>query len=215
VTPASARAAVERVLGDDRWAADRLAGLGPAERALYASILRRFAEGRTPSPAPPTGIDAVLRTLAQRDLIGLDGSGDITVAYPFSAQPTRHRVRLDDGRSYWAMCAIDALGIPFLLHERAEVEGREPGSGLPIRVAVDLAATTPRCTPADAVVLVARSGSGCASGCACPHINLFGSPDAAERYLARLELEGAILTVGDAADTGRRLFGGLLERLGP
>jgi hypothetical protein len=46
-----------------------------------------------------------------------------------------------------------------------------------------------------------------------PHINLFASKAAAERYLARPELRGTILTVPDATDAGRRLFGDLLERL--
>jgi len=36
--------------------------------------------------------------------------GQITVAYPFSAAPTRHRVRLGDRVDVYAMCAIDALG---------------------------------------------------------------------------------------------------------
>ncbi|MGH3546890.1 MAG: organomercurial lyase [Pseudonocardiaceae bacterium] len=34
------------------------------------------------------------------------------MAYPFSAAPTRHRVRLATGVDTYAMCVIDALGIP-------------------------------------------------------------------------------------------------------
>jgi len=32
------------VLGDDRWAANRIAGLNPSARRLYALILYRFTE---------------------------------------------------------------------------------------------------------------------------------------------------------------------------
>lgn len=103
-------------LDEQRWAANRLAGLDVAERRLYAHILRSFVDRN------PETLDAV--------------------------DPSR------------------------------------PGSG-----------------------------SGCSSACACPHINLFASPEAAERYLARPELHGTILTIPEATAAGRRLFGDLLDRL--
>ena len=213
----STTALIESLLGGDRWAAERLADLTPAECSLYGFILRRFAQERPPSPpelASRGGTDGALRALVERDLVGLGDAGEVAVAYPFSARPTRHHVRIHDGRSYWAMCAIDALGIPFLTHQGAVIEAREPATDRPISVELDLDATGLRSTPAEAVVVAARSGSGCASRCTCPHINLFASPAAAERYLAQPELHGAILTVTEAAAAGRRLFGGLLERLG-
>jgi hypothetical protein len=111
------------------------------------------------------------------------------------------------------MCAIDALGIPYLVHQAAEIDSREPGSDRSITVRIDLDTTLPRWAPAEAVVAAARSGAGCTAACACPHINLFASTAAAERYLAGPDLRGTILTVPDAAAAGRRLFGDLLERL--
>jgi hypothetical protein len=111
------------------------------------------------------------------------------------------------------MCAIDALGIAYLTHRPAEIEAREPGSAEPISVRVDPAVATLRVSPPSAVAVAASSGSGCTAGCACPHINLFASQRAAERYLALPELRGAILTIPVAAAAGRRLFGDLLERL--
>jgi hypothetical protein len=40
------------------------------------------------------------------------GVGAVAVGYPFSRTPTRHRVQLAGTPPVWAMCAIDALGIP-------------------------------------------------------------------------------------------------------
>jgi hypothetical protein len=199
------------VIGDNRWSPERIAALADDELDLYPQILQRFAEGRPPRPAEPEASppDAALGRLVARDLVQLDPGGDVAVAYPFSAHPTRHRVRLGDGRCYWACCAIDALGIPYLLGERAVVDAREPDGGRPITVVVDPDAGTLRCDPPDATVVVAASGDGCAAACACPHINLLGSRGAAERYLARPRLQGTILDVAEAAAAGRALFGDL------
>lgn len=216
MTSSFAAPLIEMVIGEDRWAANRLAGLGPAERRLYAFILRGFADGDVPSPADAARLDeggGEMRTLVERDLVGLGADDEIALAYPFSAPATRHRVQLADGRGYWAMCAIDALGIPYLVHQAAEIRASEPASDRTITVEIDPGAPRLRWSPAEAVVLAASSGSGCVSGCACPHINLFASKTAAERYLATPELRGRILSVPEATDVGRTLFGDLLERL--
>ena len=200
-------AALRAVIGEDRWAPERLAGLTPAERALYGSILRGFVDGRVPDPAA----QEELRELVQRDLVALDGDSAVAAAYPFSARPTRHRVHTEDGRRYWAMCAIDAFGVAFLLTQAAEIQAREPRTGRPVTVVVDPAADTIAADPPGAFVAAARAGTGCTAACACPHINLFGSRGAAERYLAEPGLRGALLSVADTAAAGRALFGGLRD----
>jgi hypothetical protein len=215
LTDATASTLAAIGVGEQRWAAHRIAGLAAAERRLYGQILHGFVDGRPVSPAELAsggGTDGPLRTLVGRDLVGLGADGEVAVAYPFSATPTRHRVRLSDGRAYWAMCAIDALGIPDLVERPAQIDAREPGSDRPIsvRIAPD---GTPSWTPAEAVVVAAASGAGCTSGCACPHINLFSCAADGERYLARPDLRGTILTVPEATAVGRRLFGDLLHRL--
>jgi hypothetical protein len=195
----------------------RISGLAPAARRLYALILYRFTEGGPPErdELSDVGFDAaVLSELVDRDLVQLGGDAQIAVAYPFSSSPTRHQVLTKDGRAYWAMCAIDALGMPYLLHQAAEIRAREPDSDRTILVAIDPDAQTVRADPADAAVAVARGGDGCAAGCACPHINLFGSTVAAERYLAASELHGTILDLPEATAAGRRAFGDLLDGLG-
>jgi alkylmercury lyase-like protein len=204
------------ILGDDRWAPNRVAGLNPAARRLYALILYRFTQGGPPKreELSSLGFDAhALSELVDRDLVQLGANAQIVVAYPFSASPTRHRVLTEDGRAYWAMCAIDALGMPFLLHHAAEIRAQEPGGDRAITIAIDPATQTVHADPADAAVAVAHAGDGCAAGCACPHINLFASAAAAESYLAASELYGTIIDVPGAIEAGRRVFGDLLDRL--
>jgi hypothetical protein len=217
VRDALQHATITGILGDDRWAADRICGLDPDARRLYALILSRFTEGGAPDRDELSRLglgDDALSELVERDLVQLGRDGQVAVAYPFSTMPTRHQVRTQHGQTYWAMCALDALGMPYLLHQAAEIRAHEPGSDRAITVAIDLAAQTVRPDPAGAAVVVARAGDGCAAACACPHINLFASTAAAERYLGSSNLHGAILDVATATAAGRRVFGDLLDRLG-
>lgn len=190
--------------------AARAAGLPRSARALYRSVLEGFIEG-APSPLDSTPADAV-GPLMEADLIQADGDGRLTVAYPFSAQPTRHRVTLNAGRSYYAMCAIDALGIPYMLDERGEVQSHEPEAGRIVRVTVDPDGDS-TWAPAQAVA-VAAFGDGCSlAQSVCPHINLFASPDAGTQYLDSHALHGSVLSITEAATAGRWLFGDLLHSL--
>ena len=47
--------------------------------------------------AAPFEVSQVLDELADGDFLCLDQDGQITAAYPFSAVPTRHRVRISGG----------------------------------------------------------------------------------------------------------------------
>ena len=94
---------------DRRWrgTAARQANLPPALRALHQAVLTAFLDtGVAPATErldelagrlglPPA--EAFAR-LGAADLVHLDRSGAVTVAYPFSATPTRHRVELPAGR---------------------------------------------------------------------------------------------------------------------
>jgi hypothetical protein len=188
----------------------RAADLAQPERALYRTILQHFIEG-APSPLGAPCASAVA-PLIEADLIQTDSGGRLTVAYPFSAQPTRHRVTLHDGRSYHAMCAIDAIGIPYMLDERGEVQAQEPDGQRIVRVTIDPDGGR-TWTPAQAVAVAALGDGCCLAESACPHINLFASPDAARRYLDTHALKGSVLSITDAAKAGRWLFGDLLHSL--
>ncbi|MGH2906652.1 MAG: organomercurial lyase [Solirubrobacterales bacterium] len=190
--------------------AARANALAQSERDLYRSILEQFVEGAPPPHAPATG-DAA--GLIEADLIQTDDNDRVAVAYPFSSGPTRFRVTMNDGRFYYAMCAFDALGIPYMLNERAEVQALEPDSGRVVGVSV-VPGAEPTWTPSEAVA-VAAFADGCSlAQSVCPHINLFASQHAATGYLDAATAHGNVLSIFDATAAGRWLFGDLLSSLG-
>lgn len=90
-----------------------------------------FALGR-----PPEAIQAAYTWLHARHALFLDADGrTIRMAHPFSATAADYRV-LANGRSYYANCALDMLGIPAALHADALVEARMAGSGEPITLTI-------------------------------------------------------------------------------
>lgn len=188
----------------------RATNLAQPDRTLYRNIIEGIIEG-APRPVDSTHAVAIAR-LIEADLVQTDGDGRVKVAYPFSTEPTRHQVTLPDGRNYYAMCAIDALGIPYMLHERGEVQAQEPDARGIVRVTVGPGGE-PTWTPVQAVAVVAFGDGCCLAQNACPHINLFVSPDTATRYLDTHTLQGNVLSITDAASVGQWLFGDLLRSL--
>ena len=97
--------------------------------AVYEHIL---STGRVPPASalaarfslPLEAIGAELRRLQDIHAFALaPASDEILMAHPFSAVPTPHHVRTA-ARSFWANCAWDALAIPALLGEDADVHTR-------------------------------------------------------------------------------------------
>src|SRR5712691_271023 len=101
------------------------------DQILYRNILKHFARGGRPPSVRAIGqglgrsrsvVRAALDRLeAQRAFYRDPCSRRIVAAYPFSARRTAHRVTLPDGRSLYALCAIDALGMPLMLGSDATI----------------------------------------------------------------------------------------------
>jgi hypothetical protein len=188
------------------------------ERELYFWVLRRFASSGRPTgkdtreTAERLGLDAnsALETLAAQDLVHLDRTGEIVVAYPFSGRPTGHRVVFAGGNELHAMCAIDALGIAPMFDEAIEIVSQDPLTGE--RIEVDLTpAGTGSWRPEDAVVVCGASGSGESCSSCCPVLNFFASRQNGERWLAgRLDVRGYVMTMDEAIEAGRAVFGDAL-----
>ena len=213
--------------GDPAWL-DPLgrAGRGriaPAERGLRAvhqAVLRSFVHtGVAPGlpslarHAAPFEVSQVLAELADGDFLGLDRDGQITAAYPFSAVPTRHRVRISGGPAVFAMCAIDALGVSAMVGVPVVIESADPSTGEPVTVQVDGSAG--RWDPATAVVYVGRTGDGCAGPSAsvcCGYMNFFATRAAAAAWAdSHPQITGGVLSQDRALQTGIGIFGQLLR----
>jgi hypothetical protein len=212
--PSAAPEALE-VLG--RAGRGRLAPAAGGLRAVQQAVLRSFAAtGRPPASgvleaAAVFGAAAcdVLAELAREDFLVLDGVGQIRAAYPFSTAPTRHRVRIGGQAEVYAMCAIDALGIPPMLAADAVISSAEPATGAPITVTFTSGHAVWQ--PSGAVVLTARRGDGPAAEVACGYINFFTRPATARAWAqAHSDLTGRMLSQAQAERLGRNIFGSLL-----
>lgn len=82
----------------------------------------------------PEDFSGIVAELRARDGLVMDEAGNVNFIYPVSAQPTPHRVRLADGRSFTAMCAIDAIGAAFTFQQDVEVNSACGECGKPVRV---------------------------------------------------------------------------------
>jgi hypothetical protein len=204
----------------ERCGIARTKRLGAAERTLYRWILSRFAQATTPDGEAvgeralelrldPAG---ALARLAHEDLVHTDEQGAVVVAYPFSARPRGHRVLIDNTHAVEAMCAIDALGVAPMLELPIEITSRDPRSGSEIWVRLDPGEGA-WWEPETAVVL---AGSACCEGPSfrgcCDVLNFFESRDSAERYLrGHAELAGLAISIPDAIDAGRAVFGDIFK----
>lgn len=155
-------------------------------------------------------LDAALRQLAEAELVFLDAAGRvITGGVPFAAEPTAHQVRIVDGPTVSANCAIDALGIAAMLGRDVDVESLDPLTGQPVTASSRAAHWTWQ--PADAVVFVGSSGQGRLTETCCPVINFFTSSDTALAYQRTHALDGLVLALSDAVEAGALVFGDLLH----
>lgn len=200
--------------------ASRQAVLPGPLRELHRAVLRRFLRtGGLPTTGWIAGAAAGLglSAAAVADLKAANlvhtANGVVSVAYPFSGTPTRQQVELDGFPAVYAMCAIDALGIPAMTGRDGRIAAVDPRDGAPVVVSVRGGQW--RWTPAAAVVVFA-STRGCGTDCGswevmCPNTTFHASRDSARAYLAaRGDIDGEILDQDAAVGRGWRNFGPLL-----
>jgi len=139
---------------------------------------------------------------------------EIQGVYPFSSVPTKHLVTFlnwPEAKPVYAMCAVDALGIPFMFHKDVEISSSCPHCGRPIVVVVQDGRVVSR-VPAELVVWVGNDRTECAATSVCPTINFFCSPAHLEAWGNTDSRDsGFVLNLGEALFVGRGLFGDLLS----
>jgi hypothetical protein len=202
--------------------AERLsnAGLSPQEDAVRKAILTAFTEaGKGPSVealAHALGLSlaavrAVCRTLASADLIvWQDEHAAIVSAYPFSGSQTAHQVLLEGNTTRYAMCAIDALGMPCMLGQEARIRSTCFFCSLP--VTVDIArGLLDRASPSTLVVWLSERDGCCVAEARCPLMNFFCEEAHVQAWYTMSPQEsGRSLRVLEALEVGKAAFGALL-----
>ncbi len=189
-------------------------------RAVHQAVLRSFATtGRAPERRTLEPVAAahartageVLAELAREDFLTLDEAGAIRAAYPFSAVPTEHRVRIGDV-VVWSMCAIDALGIPAMLDRDVIITSTDPVDGGPVTVTATDGTLT--WDPPGAVVFAGMPAdrTGPAADTCCRTLNFFTGPATAATWrAAHPDVPGQVLDGARAEEIGAAIFGPLLR----
>ena len=86
---------------------------------------------------PPERTAAAAAGIEGKKMVVLDADGRVKFAYPVSTVATSHKVTLADGRMFYAMCAIDALGCCFTFGQPVTVESACQACGEPLHVQVN------------------------------------------------------------------------------
>jgi alkylmercury lyase len=197
------------------------AELSPQENDIRKAILKAFARnGKAPSvrevaQALSLPIEHVLtgfQKLAEYDLIvWKQGGAHLRSAYPFSGVSTVHQVLTDAGTPLYAMCAIDALGIPFMLGQGASV--RSACFFCQHLVRVDITGgLLQRPYPSTSIVWFSERDGCCVAEARCPLMNFFCNEEHLQAWLAKSPNEpGTSLSLMDALEVGKAAFGDLLK----
>lgn len=192
--------------------------LEPEQDRVWRIILELFARlGRPPllhEIGKETGLSVEnIRTLVAElqahDLLGSDPSADVVLyAYPFTGEPTEHRVRLR-GRELHAVRAIDALGIAAMVRTDVVIESSCQACGSRIEIATAQGGKSlNHARPVDAVVWYDLAYSGRAAASCCPAIAFFCSDAGLQQWLTAQvpQRAGHRLTLDDALQVSRALF---------
>lgn len=203
----------------------KVASLNPDEDRVRRFILNTYPVlGRAPrrreieSAFPQytnKQIDQICRTLSELDIVYIPkGSDEIAGAYPFIDVRNDHAVRFHwQGKacSAHAMCAIDALGIPFMYATDAEIQS----SCAHCQKRIDLIVRGEAITLADPATTVVFVGLRCAAQAAtslCTTLLFFCSRAHAKAWrAAHGQPAGETLTLGESLALGKEFFANLLQ----
>jgi hypothetical protein len=91
---------------------------------------------RTLQLSPENAAAAFDRLAAGRVIVFEPGTRDVRMAAPLSAIPTRFNVRVSNGRSYYANCVWDALGVMAMLGSDGTVDATCADCEAPVELQV-------------------------------------------------------------------------------
>ena len=196
------------------------AQLSSQEDTVRKSILKAFADaGKAPNVQelahdlglPFRSVLEACRTLAAADLIvWQDDTIRIMSAYPFSGIPTAHQVLLAEHTPCYAMCAIDALGMPFMLGHGASIRSACFFCHKAVTVDID-GGLLQRAHPSTLVVWLSTRDGCCLAEARCPLMNFFCDESHLHAWHATSpQGSGTSLSVLEALEVGKVAFGALL-----
>jgi alkylmercury lyase len=153
-----------------------------------------LADGKAATPealAAATGwsVDKVTTYIENARRSGAEVEDGAIVGLALSLRSTEHRFRVR-GIDLYTWCGFDALFLPIMLGERAEVASTCPVTGTEIRLTVEPDGTVSAVTPSTVVVgIVGEEVTSCCSvsgpdSAVCTQMPFFASREAGDRWLA-------------------------------
>lgn len=193
---------------------EKIGGLPLEEDQIRRYILEEFPKlNRAPTvkeiekafDTTQEDVMKILEKLNERDIIYMK-DGKILGAYPFSSVPTDHVVTLKrDGKAY-AMCAIDALGVPFMFGQDVLVESCCADCGEEIKVEIKDGRIVKQ-NPSEIVVWVGLKCSEHAATSLCTTLIFLCSEDHLKGWRAKNPgQEGEALSLPEALYVGKGVF---------
>jgi alkylmercury lyase len=199
----------------------------PTEQEAGRTLLRELARGEPVSAArlaealgTPVGeAEVLLRSSALSPFVYMDADGRVVGFWGLSTVAMHHRFTVND-RTLWTWCAEDSLFLPELIDAPADVESRDPESGVSVRLRVvpDGIASV---DPEGVCVSILRPDTAELSSAArvvatiCHFIFFFASRESGERWVSK-HPETVLLSIDEAFAFGKRLnthlFGVVLQR---
>ena len=117
-------------------------------------------------------------------LVRKKGTQEIVSIYPVSLKPTEHRIFLEDGTKLFAMCAVDALGMPIMFKKNVRVTSRCLECKSEMTFEIKNEQTTFMSHPDATICSPKRQVYPAAETC-CPLVNFFCSKKHAEEWIAK------------------------------
>lgn len=181
------------------------------ENEVRRYILAEYARKGTPPAVEaikekfPNG-DRILRRLDELDFIYLDREkASIECSYPFSSKKTVHQLEIDGVRLY-SMCAVDALGVPFMVERDVTIHSTCGYTGEPLTIRIETKKIVARTHRDIWVWFGAEQGGKSADSC-CKVTLFFTSEYHLDRWLEiHPGEEGEKLTLPEAFFIGKCLF---------
>jgi len=174
-----------------------------------------FGDIAVASGISPERVGTILRKLQSHDLVMLDQAcQQIRLAYPFTESVTGQRVKLN-GHTLHAVCAIDALGVADMYGADTAISSPCIHCGKTIYVkTAGKGSAVQTFSPSGVVIWYDFAYDGSAASSCCPAIAFFCSDQHLRHWLEAqtARREGISLTMDEALEVGRAIFGPVLER---
>lgn len=82
-------------------------------------------------------INEKIESLIKNNGLVINENDEVIFAYPVSALPTNHIVTMEDGRTFSAMCAIDAMGTAFTFNQNVRINSKCSNTGEEVCVVIE------------------------------------------------------------------------------